>query len=125
MGAETPAAGGETKPVVKHEGRPPYHGGLNNANKNTNHNYNTREKFLAADAHLFGKVFKDKRTRSEQVANFETLDDLLKAQMGTEYDPFSLVSLEQGSKVGPSESIPVYKAKAEEPIQMRCPKSKR
>ena len=26
MGADTPAAGGDTKPVVKHEGRSPYHG---------------------------------------------------------------------------------------------------
>ena len=50
MGAKTPAAGGETKPVVKHGGRSPYHGGCNNANKNNNYNHNAREKFLGADA---------------------------------------------------------------------------
>ena len=58
MGAETPAAGGETKPVVKHEGRPPYHGGRNNANKNNNYNHNAQEKFLGADANLRGKYLK-------------------------------------------------------------------
>ena len=61
MGAETPAAGGETKPVVKHEGRPPYHGGRNNANKTNNYNHNAREKFLGADANLRGKIFEAKR----------------------------------------------------------------
>ena len=93
MGAETPTAGGDTKPVVKHEGRPPYHGGRNNANKNNNYNYNAREKFLGADANLRGKIFEAKRTRSEQVVNFKIVDNLIKAQVGTECDPFVLESL--------------------------------
>ena len=96
MGADTPAADGEQKPVVKYEGKPSYHGGRNGANRNNNNNnnYNTREKFLEADSNLHGKVFEAKRNRSEQVANFKTVDDLIKAQVGTEYDPFVLESLD-------------------------------
>ena len=80
MGADTPAAGGETKPVVEHEGRPSYHGGHNNANKNNNNNYNTQEKFLGADANLRVKIFEAKHSRSEQVANFKTVDDLINSR---------------------------------------------
>ena len=112
MGAEAPAAGGETKPVVKHEGRTPYQGGRNNANRNNNYNHNAREKFLGADANLRGKIFEAKRSRSEQVANFKIVDDLIKAQVGAEYDPFVLESLEQASIAGPSEPTPVYMTKA-------------
>ena len=84
MGADTPAAVGETKPGVKHEGRSSYHGGHNNANRNNNNNnYNTQEKFLGADANLCGKVFEAKRNRSEQVANFKTVDDLIEAKVGS------------------------------------------
>ena len=79
MGNNTPAAGRATKPVMKHEGRPPFCGGCNNTNKNNNHNYNIREKFLGADANLCGKIFEAKRNRSEQVTNFKTVHDLLKA----------------------------------------------
>ena len=61
MGVDTPTAGGKTKPVVKHDDRPSYHGGRNNANKNNNNNYNTREKFLGADVNLHGKIFEAKR----------------------------------------------------------------
>ena len=92
MGADTPAAGKETKPVAKHEGRPSYHGGCNNANKKNNNNYNTQEKFLGVDANLRGKIVEAKRNRSEQVANFKTVDNLIKAQVGTEYYPFLLES---------------------------------
>ena len=35
-------------------------------------------------------------------------------QVGTEYDPFVLESLEQDSKVGPPEPTPVYKTNAAE-----------
>ena len=51
--------------------------------KNNNNNYNTREKFLGADSNLCGKIFEAKRNRSEQVANFKTVDGLIKAQVGT------------------------------------------
>ena len=69
MGADTPSAGGEQNPVVKHEGRPSYQGGHTNAHKNNNNSYNTREKFLGADTNLRGKEFKAKRNQPEQVAN--------------------------------------------------------
>ena len=82
MGANTPAAGKETKPVVKHEGKPSHYGGRNNANRNNNNN--TQDKFLGADSNLRRKVFEGKRNWSEQVANFKTDNDLIKAQLGTE-----------------------------------------
>ena len=111
MGADTPAAGGEQKAVVKYEGRPPHHGGRN-SNRNNNNNYNMREKFLGADSNLHVKIFEAKRNRSEQVVNFKTVDDLIKAQVGTEYDPFVLESLEKDSLAGPTEPTPIYEAKA-------------
>ena len=60
MGAKTPAAGGETKPGVKHEGRPPYHGGCNNANKNNNYNSNASydielDKLMFIQSHIHGQ----------------------------------------------------------------------
>ena len=54
------------------------------------------------------KIFKAKRNRSEQVANFKTVDCLIKAQVGTEYDAFVLESLEQDSIAGPPEPTLVY-----------------
>ena len=110
MGTDTPAAGGEQKPVVKNEGKPRYHGGRNNANRNNN--YVKKERFLGADPDLSGKVFEAKRIRSEQVANFKTVDDIIKAQVGTEYDPLVLESLEKEVFTAPSEPTPVYKVKA-------------
>ena len=125
MGTDTPAAGRETKPIVKHKGRPPYHGGHNNANKNNNYNHNAREKFLGADANLHGKIFEAKRTQSEQVANLKTVNNLLKVQVGSVYDPFVLESLKQESKVDPLEPTTVYKTKASETDPDRCPRPKR
>ena len=46
------------------------------------------------------------------MANFKTVDDLIKAQVGTEYDPFVLESLKKNTIVGPPEPVPVYMAKA-------------
>ena len=48
------------------------------------------------------------------MANFKTADDLIKVQVGTEYDPFVLESLGQDSKVTPPEPTPVYKSKTAE-----------
>ena len=56
---------------------------------------------------LRGKILEAKRNRSEQVANFKTADDLLKAQVGTEYNPFVLESRKQDSKARPPEPTPV------------------
>ena len=80
MGTHTPAAGGEQDPVSKHEGRPPYYGGKNNTNRNNNNNYNSRDKFLGVDPNFRGKVFETKQNRLEQVANFKTVNDLIKAR---------------------------------------------
>ena len=110
MGTDTPAAGGEKPVVVKSEGKPSYHGGRNNANRNNN--YVKKEKFLGACPNLQGKVFEAKRNRSDQVANFNTVDNLIKAQVGAECDPFVLESLEKETFTAPSEPTPVYKVKA-------------
>ena len=112
MGADTPAAGRETKRAVKHEGRPLYHESCHNSNKNSNTTYNIREKFLGGDANLLRKIFEAKCNQSEQVANFKTVDNRIKAQLGTGYDHFVLKSLEQDSIVGPPEPEPVCMAKA-------------
>ena len=106
MGADTPAVGGETKPVVKNDSKPiNHHSGRNNANRRDN--YIKKEKFLGADPNLRGHVFEAKRNRSEQVANFTIVDDIIKAQVGTECDPFVLESLEKEKNTLPSEPVPV------------------
>ena len=106
MSADTPAAGGEIKPVVKNDGKPSFqHGGRNNANRRDN--YIKKEKFLGADPNLRGHVFEAKRSRSEQVANFTNVDNIIKAQVGTECDPFVLESLEKDANTLPEEPQPV------------------
>ena len=112
MGADTPAEGGEHKPVVKSEGKPSLHGGRNNANRNNN--FIKKEKFLGADPKLQGKIFEAKRNRSDQVANFNAIDDLIKAQVGAECDPFVLESLEKETLTLPMEPTPIYKVKENE-----------
>ena len=111
MSTDTPAAGGEHKPVVKSEGKSPHHGGRNNANKNI---FIKKEKFLGADPNLRGKIFEAKRNRSDQVANFNAIDELIKAQIGAECDPYVLESLEKETLTLPSEPTPVYETKKAE-----------
>ena len=96
MGAETPAAGGEKKPFIKHKyGTNNQHGkGYNNSCCD---NTPRKEKFLRADPDLCGHVFEAKRNQSEQVVNFTTIDNIIKAHVGTECDPFVLESKEDGS----------------------------
>ena len=106
MGTETPAKGGEIKPVVKSKGQSNnQHRGRNNAN--CRGNYIKKEKFLGNDPNFCGHVFKPKHNRSEQVANFTTVNDIVKAQVGTESDPFTLNSLEKEVKSDPGELVPV------------------
>ena len=99
MGAETPAASGnDVKPAVKIDGKP---SGRNNNRRDNN--YNKKEKFLGADPNLRGHVFEAKRNRSEQVANFKVVDDIIRAQVGTECDPYVLESLDTETLTLPDE----------------------
>ena len=48
-------------------------------------------------------MFKARHNQSEQVVNLTTVDDIIKAQVGTECDPFVLGSLEKEVKSGPKD----------------------
>ena len=65
--------------------------------------------FLEADPDLCGDVFKVKHNQSDQVVNFTTVDEITKAQAGTECDPFVRESLEKEVKSGPEEPTFVVK----------------
>ena len=52
-------------------------------------------------------MFGAKRNPSEQVANFTAVNVVVKAQVGTECDPFVLESLEREIESGPEEPLPV------------------
>ena len=54
-------------------------------------------------------MFKAKHKRSEQVVNFTTVDDIIKAQVGTECDLFVLESLEKKVESLPEEPAVVTK----------------
>ena len=102
MSAKTPAAGREKKPFIKHKGRPnDQHGGRNNNNRRDN--TPRKEKFLGADPDLRGHVFKANHNQSEQVVTFTTVDNIIKAQIGTGCDSFILRSLEKEVESGPKE----------------------
>ena len=104
MSADTPVAGGEEKPDVKTGGnKSPFqhHGARNNNHRRDN--YPKKEKFLGADPKLSGKVFEAKQNQSEQVTNFNLVNEIIKAQVGTECDPFVLESLEKEVVTLPSE----------------------
>ena len=106
MSADTPAAGGETK--IKSEDNK-VHGGRNNIRRNNNNNnYLKKEKFVGAHPTLQGHVFENKRNRADQVANYRTVDDIIKAQIGADYDPYVLESLEKEAITLPTEPMPVY-----------------
>ena len=108
MGAKTPVEDRETRPVVKSKGQSSnQHEGRISANHRDN--YIEKEKFLGADPNLGGHVFEAKRNRSEQVANSTTGNDIVKAQVGTECDPFILESLEKEVEIGPGEPVPATK----------------
>ena len=57
-------------------------------------------------------MFEAKHNQSEQVVNLKTVNDLIKAHVGTKYDPFVLESPNQETIAGPPEPTPVYMAKA-------------
>ena len=103
MGTDTPAAGGETK--IKNEDNK-VHSGRNNSRRTNN--YIKKEKFLGSHPSLQGHVFEAKRNRSEQVANYRNVDEIIKAQIGADSDPYVLESLEKESITLPSEPVPSY-----------------
>ena len=106
MGAKTPAEGGETKPIAKHGGRSNnQNGGRHNVNLRDN--YIKKEKFVEADPDLCGHVFEANHNQTEQVTNFTTVDNIIKAQVRTECDSFVLASLEIEVESDPKESTPV------------------
>ena len=82
MGAKTPAAGGETKPVVKHEGRPPYHGGHNNANKNNNYNKHADGTVL----HIMGDIEEIENEIENNDENDEDVSSKLSSDSNASYD---------------------------------------
>ena len=108
MGAKPPTAGREKKPFVKHEGRPNNQHGKGNNNNRRDNTLRT-EKFLGADPDLRENVFEAKRNRSEQVVDFTTVVNIIKAQVGTECDPFVLESLEKEVESIPEEPTAVAK----------------
>ena len=106
IGAETPAEIGETKTVVKSEGQS---NNQHNGRSNMNYcdNYIKKETFLGADPNLCWDVFEAKCNQFKQVSNFTIVYDIVKAQVGTECDPFILESSEKGVKTVPNETEPV------------------
>ena len=105
MSTDTPAAGGETK--IKNEDNK-VHSGRNNNRRNNNNNFNKTVKFVGAHPSLQGHVFETKRNRSEQVTNYNKVDEIIKAQIGVTSDPYVLESLEKDAITLPSEPAPVY-----------------
>ena len=95
IGTKTPAANGEKKPLVKHEGQTD---NQHDRQNNSHHRNNTpgEENFLGSDPGLRGYVFETKNNRSEQVVNFITVNTIIKAQVGTECDSFVFGSLLEG-----------------------------
>ena len=89
MGADSPVVGGEEKPIIKTEGKSTYHHGGRNNTSHRNNCVQRKEKFLGADPNLRGQVFEAKRNRSDQVANFNLVDELIKAQVGSDSASFS------------------------------------
>ena len=108
MGTKTPAAGGESK--NKPESTTPatnHHGRRGNNSSHQRADYSKMEKFLGADPNLQGSIFEARRSRADQVANFEKVDNLIKTQIGMECHLSVLESLEQGKKILPKEPTPV------------------
>ena len=63
--------------------------------------------FLGVDSDLCGRVFEAKCNQSEQIANFTTVDNIIKAQVGTECGPLVIESLEKEVESGLKKPAPV------------------
>jgi hypothetical protein len=95
MGTEHPAEGGEKKPVIKNDNS---NGGFYRHNNNNFHQkekFVKKEKFMGAHPDLQGFVFEANTIRSNQIANFATVDTRIKAVIGQQFDPFVLESIEK------------------------------
>ena len=104
MSTDTPAGGGDDKPNIKVEANNKNQGCRNNIRRNNN--YVRKEKFMGAHPSLQGHVFEAKRNRSDQVANYRIVDETIKAQIGADYDPYVLESLEKDTITMPPEPTP-------------------
>ena len=111
MGADTPAEGGENKSNVKVDGNnAQVNAGRNNIRRN---NPIKKEKFLGAHPSLQGHVFEAERVRSEQIENFQKVNEIIKAKIGADYDPLVPESLEKEATTLPTEPTPVTKKAAD------------
>ena len=110
MGADTLAEGGGSKPNIKAENILAINNGRRgNNNSHRRDDYAKKEKFMGADPNLQGFVFEARRSRVEQVANFEKVDTRIKTQIGMECHLLVLESIEKGKKIMPDEPDPVLK----------------
>lgn len=107
MSTETPAGGGEQKPVVK-----------NNEGKTGNHNRRDqrkfpgvrRDKFEGATAELSGYIFTAGTNRTNQIHNFTRTDERIRTLVGQKFDPHVLQSLEEVKAVTPTKPQLQYEA---------------
>ena len=107
MGADTPAEGGENKPIIKDENKSSFHHGRRGNNRSQRRDgYAKKEKFMGADPDLQGYVFEAKRSRAEQVSNFEKVDEQIRMHIGREYNLSVLESIEKGKKILPKKPEP-------------------
>ena len=106
MGADTPAVGGENKPIIKNDDKTNnnrQHGRRGNNNSQRRGDHVKKEKFVGADPDLAGFTFVSKTSRADQTANFETVDAVILNQIGVEYHLSVLESIEAGKKIMPDE----------------------
>mmetsp|Transcript_17921 Transcript_17921/g.39071 ORF Transcript_17921/g.39071 Transcript_17921/m.39071 type:complete len:85 (+) Transcript_17921:75-329(+) len=83
MGTDIPAEGGRAKnAIIKDEKVANHCGQCGNNNARQNEQFAKKETFLGTDPNLHGYVFEARRSCAEQVANFEKVNDIIKAQIG-------------------------------------------
>ncbi len=94
MGTDTPAVGGEQKPIFKNEGdnsgNEPSRCNANNARR-----FVKKDRFQGAHPDLAGFVFETSTNRTSQIANFTATDIRIRAIVGQQFDPYVLESIEK------------------------------
>ena len=91
MGTDTPADSGEQKPVIKNKAN--FGNGFNR--RNNTKKFIKKERFQGAHPDLSGFVFETGTTRTNQIANFTTVDMRIRALVGQQLDPFVLESIKK------------------------------